>query len=160
MLANIENSKLKYSHYIAYNQLAQLKLCGDVLFPANYLMVEVTKCCYISIADIILERPFTSLILLEGTKITLTCNPTLLPHFVTLYWTHNGVNISDTTNGIRFSPNFLNHNLIIESPVVSDSGIYHCIAAPSVRESFNVTILESKFTLYCVAIIQSTLSHK
>jgi len=96
--------------------------------------------------DIMLQIPFTSLILLEGTPITLSCNPTLLPHFVTLYWTHNGVNISDTIDGISFTPNRLNHNVIIESPAVDDSGIYRCIAAPSVNQSFNVTVVESKIT--------------
>jgi len=96
------------------------------------------------VLDIVLERPFSSLILLEGTTITLSCNPTLLPEFVTLSWIHNGNKISDEVDGIAFSPVDKNHNLIIESPVVNNSGIYHCIAAPSVNLSINVTVVESK----------------
>ena len=96
------------------------------------------------ILDIILERPFTSLILLEGTTITLSCNPTLFQEFVTLYWTHNGTNVSDTMDGITFSPVDRNHNLIIESPVGNQSGIYRCIAAPTVSLSFDITVVESE----------------
>jgi len=94
--------------------------------------------------DIVLERPFTSLILLEGTTFNLSCNPTLFPEFVTLYWMHNGTNISDTMDGITFSPVNLNHNLMIESPIGNQSGIYHCIAAPAVNLSFDVTVVESE----------------
>jgi len=97
-----------------------------------------------SFLDIDLERPFTSLILLEGTSFTLSCIPTLFPEFVTLYWTHNGTNISDTMDGITFSPANRNHNLTIESPIGNQSGIYHCIAAPAVNRSFDVTVVESK----------------
>jgi len=96
------------------------------------------------VLDIVLERPFSSLILLEGTTITLSCNPTLLPEFVTLSWTLNGNRISNNVDGIAFSPIDNNHNLIIESPVVNNSGVYHCIAAPAVNLSINVTVVESK----------------
>ena len=47
-------------------------------------------------------------------------------------------------DGIAFSPIDNNHNLIIESPVVNNSGVYHCIAAPAVNLSINVTVVESK----------------
>ena len=74
----------------------------------------------------------------------MSCNPTLFPEFVTLSWIHNGNGISDTVDGTTFSPVDRNHNLIIESPGVNNSGIYHCIAAPAVNLSINVTVVESK----------------
>jgi len=81
---------------------------------------------------------------LEGTDITLTCSPTLFPEFVTLYWTHNGTNITDDIDGITFSPVDRNHNLMIEAPIGNQSGVYECIAAPAVRLSFDITVVESK----------------
>ena len=96
------------------------------------------------LADIILERPFESVILLEGTRITLSCFPTLFPEEVVLSWTNNGMTISETTRGITFSPQGLNHNLTIESPTAVDSGVYQCIAAPTINQTINVTVLESK----------------
>lgn len=91
-----------------------------------------------------LERPFESVILLEGTRITLSCFPTLFPEAVPLNWTHNGIRISENTSGITFSPERLNHNLTIEAPVAADTGNYQCIAAPTVNQTINVTVLESK----------------
>lgn len=96
------------------------------------------------IADIILERPFESVILLEGTKITLSCFPTRFPEEVSLSWTRNGMTVNEATSGITFSPKGLNHNLIIEAPTATDNGIYQCIAAPQVNQTLNVTVLESK----------------
>ena len=94
--------------------------------------------------DIVLERPFESVILLEGTPITLSCLPTLFPEVVPLNWTRNGILISENTSGITFTPEGLNHNLMIKSPVTADSGLYRCIAAPTVNQTINVTVLESK----------------
>ena len=91
-----------------------------------------------------LVRPFQSVILLEGTNITLSCFPTLFPEEVSLNWTNNGTMVSEDTSGIIFYPRGLNHNLIIESATAADSGIYRCIAAPTVSQTINVTVLESK----------------
>ena len=91
-----------------------------------------------------LVRPFQSVILLEGTRITLSCFPTLFPEEVPLNWTNNGMMINEDTSGITFSPKGLNHNLTIESPTAADSGVYRCIAAPTVNQTINVTVLESK----------------
>ena len=99
---------------------------------------------YLFIVDIVLERPFESVILLEGTPITLSCLPTLFPEVVPLNWTRNGILISENTSGITFTPEGLNHNLMIKSPVTADSGLYRCIAAPTVNQTINVTVLESK----------------
>ena len=89
-------------------------------------------------------RPFQSVILLEGTRITLSCFPTLFPEEVPLNWTSNGIRINEGTSSITFSPSGLNHNLTIEAPTAADSGIYRCIAAPTVNQTINVTVLESK----------------
>lgn len=56
--------------------------------------------------------------------------------------------ISEDTSGITFSPEGLNHNLIIESPVAADSGNYQCIAAPTVNRTINVTVLEGTYEVY------------
>lgn len=103
-------------------------------------------------ADIILERPFESVILLEGTRINLSCIPTLFPEVVPLNWTHNGTRIDENTSGIIFAPKGLNHNLIIEVPTAADSGNYQCIAAPTVNQSINVTVVESKSLFISVCI--------
>jgi len=103
----------------------------------------ICLCIYTFInTDIILERPFESVILLEGTNITLSCFPTLFPEAVPLYWTHNGTRIYENASGIIFSPKGLNHNLTIERPIATDSGNYQCIAAPTVNQSINVTVVE------------------
>ena len=91
-----------------------------------------------------MERSFEAVILLEGTKITLSCFPTLFPEAVPLNWTHNGMRINENTSGIIFTPKGLNHNLIIEAPRAADTGIYQCIAAATVHQFINVTVLESK----------------
>ena len=109
-----------------------MKISLVILFYFHYL------------ADVILERPFESVILLEGTNITLSCIPTLFPEEVVISWTNNGMRISETTNGVIFSPQGLNHNLIIEAPTGADSGIYHCIVDPTINQTINVTVLQSK----------------
>ena len=106
--------------------------------------VCISEYLYFLIVDIVLERSFESVILLEGTQITLSCLPTLFPEVVPLNWTHNGILINENTSGIAFTPEGLNHNLTIESPVTADSGVYRCIAAPTVNQTINVTVLESK----------------
>ena len=114
-----------------------------ILF-AICISVCISEYLYRLIVDIVLERSFESVILLEGTQITLSCLPTLFSEVVPLNWTHNGIMINENTSGITFTPEGLNHNLIIKAPVTADSGIYQCIAAPTVNQTINVTVLESK----------------
>ena len=114
---------------------------------------------YQTIADIVLERSFQSVILLEGTRITLSCFPTLFPEEVPLNWTNNDIRINEDTNGITFSPRGLNHNLTIEAPTAADSGIYRCIAAPTVNQNINVTVLESESFYFISSLLSSKLQN-
>ena len=82
--------------------------------------------------------------MLEGTTFTLSCNPAILSEAITLCWTHNGTSINNNMDGIIFTPVNRNHNLTIQSASVSNSGIYHCNAAPSVSQSINVTVISSE----------------
>ena len=100
-----------------------------------------------------LVRSFQSVILLEGTEITLSCLPTLFPEEVPLNWTHNGIRVNENTSGITFSPIGLNHNLVIGAPTAANNGIYRCIAAPTVNQTINVTVLESKSILIKVITV-------
>jgi len=93
---------------------------------------------------VVIERPFSSLIILEGMTITLFCNPTLLSEVISLCWTHNGKSINGNMDGITFTPINHNNNLIIQLASIGNSGVYHCIAAPSVIQSINVTVIASE----------------
>ena len=73
-----------------------------------------------------LTRSFSSITLLEGNTITLSCAPSVME--VVLLWTHNGADVIQSDD-ISFSPLLLNHNLMIVNPRVEDSGVYTCRAA-------------------------------
>jgi len=107
--------------------------------------------CLLIFLDVELERPFLSLIVLEGMTFTLSCNPTILSEAITLCWTHNGTSIDNNMDGITFTPVNRNHNLAIQSASLSSSGIYHCNAAPSVSQSINVTVITSTIIFVLLA---------
>ena len=91
-----------------------------------------------------LTRSFVSVILLEGNSVTISCTPNITE--AVLYWVYNdnGTNITESTGRISLSPPGINHNLTINNPVMSDSGIYFCrsvIEEQLVQESINVTIV-------------------
>ncbi|XP_065910088.1 uncharacterized protein [Dysidea avara] len=112
--------------------------------PPNYVS-QGTPCeallLIVNMDDVALERPFFSLILLKGMTITLSCNPRHLPKAFSLCWTHNGTSINNNMDGITLAPVNRNHNLIIQSASLNNSGIYHCIASPAVSQSINVTVI-------------------
>ena len=71
-----------------------------------------------------LTRSFTSVTLLEGDSVTISCTPNIVE--AVLFWSYNGTNLTLTTEGIMFTPKGLNHNLIIVNPTAGDSGQYAC----------------------------------
>lgn len=112
--------------------------------------------------DVVLERPFSSLILLEGMTINLSCTPKPLssaaPLNIPLCWTHNGAIINTNNDETIFTPLNYNYNLIVQSASISDSGTYHCIAAPAKTQSIRVKVVASekfKIDFTCVLCITS-----
>ena len=93
--------------------------------------------------EISLTRSFSSVTLLEGTAVTLSCTPSL--QGAPLFWTRNGVNISQS-EVVSLSPNGLNYDLIFEDPTASDSGNYLCHASLSIAESITMNVLPSELS--------------
>ena len=88
-----------------------------------------------------LTTPFTSVTLLEGNTVTLSCSPSVIE--TVLSWTHNGTNFNEDEN-TTFSPVNLNHNLILDNTDVDDSGQYICRAIldnEEVERSITVTVI-------------------
>ena len=112
-----------------------------------------TKPIYIS--ELILTRSFTSVTLLEGNTVTLSCIPSVIE--TVLSWTHNGAVVhedEDTT----FSPQNLNHNLILDNTDVDDSGQYICHAElddETVKQSISVTVVPGTY----ICIYLATYTH-
>ena len=98
-------------------------------------------------------RPsFSSVTLLEGNPITLSCTPSIME--VALMWTHNGTEVMQRRD-ITFTPSVLNHNLIIGNAMESDSGVYVCSAVQediTVEESITVNIVPGNCTGVCMCI--------
>ena len=88
-------------------------------------------------------RSFSSVTLLEGNAITLSCTPSITD--VVLLWTHNNTEVMQRED-IAFSPTILNHNLNIGNTMESDSGVYICRAALEeedmpVEQTITVTVV-------------------
>ena len=69
---------------------------------------------------------------------------------VGLTWLHNGTNIvaEDTT----FSPQVLNHNLIIKNTLPTQSGVYTCSATVgelTAEQNITVTVIPGEY-IFCV----------
>ena len=89
----------------------------------------------------ILTRSFTSVTLLEGSTVTLSCIPSVTE--TVLSWSRNGTNVNEDEN-TSFSPVNLNHNLILDNTDVGDIGQYTCRAILDdevVEQNINVTVV-------------------
>ena len=80
----------------------------------------------IFVTDLTLTTSFSSVILLEGDTITLSCTPSIIE--IVVLWTYNGKNITQREN-ILFTPPGLSHVLNITNVGITNSGIYNCHAA-------------------------------
>jgi len=95
-----------------------------------------------------LTRLFSSVTLLEGNSITLSCTPSIVE--VVLMWSLNGVDVMKR-NDVIFSPPSLNHNLIITNPRVEDSGVYRCRAAIDdelIEQNITVNVIAGMYIAY------------
>ena len=93
----------------------------------------------------ILTRSFTSVTLLEGSAVTLSCIPSVTE--TVLLWSRNGTNVNKDEN-TSFSPVNLNHNLILHNTDVGDSGQYTCRAILDdevVEQNINVTVVAGTY---------------
>jgi len=100
-----------------------------------------------------ITRSFSSITLLEGNTITLSCTPSIME--VVLLWAHNGVDVLQNDE-ISLSPPLLNHNLMIANPRIRDSGVYTCRAAIEdtlVEQNITVTIIAGNVVYNCVVHI-------
>ena len=96
----------------------------------------------------ILTRSFTSVTLLEGNTVTLSCIPSVTE--TVLSWSHNGTNVNEDEN-TSFSPVNLNHNLILDNTDVGDSGQYTCRAILDnevVEQDITVTVVAGTYVIY------------
>ena len=76
-------------------------------------------------SNITITKSFSSVTLLEGSTLTLSCTPSMMNF--TVLWASNGMSLMQRRN-IRFFPSRLSHTLTIENATVRDSGIYTCSA--------------------------------
>ena len=86
-----------------------------------------------------LRRLFSSVTVLEGNAVTLSCTPSITE--AVLVWTHNGTNV-EQRNDITYSPPILNHSLIIANARIRDSGVYTCQSchAADTLDEQNITV--------------------
>ena len=118
-------------------------------FVINRLCTSLELFVFITV--LILTRSFTSVTLLEGNTVTLSCTPSVIE--TVLSWTHNGAVVHEDEY-TTFSPVNLNHNLILHNTDVDDSGQYICRAVLDdeiVEQSISVTVVAG--TYICVALI-------
>ena len=90
--------------------------------------------------DFTIQRSFTSVTILEGESVTISCSPSIME--VGLTWLHNGTNI--VAEEIAISPPVLNHNLRIENSLPTHSGVYTCgvkIGEITAEQRITVTVL-------------------
>ena len=90
--------------------------------------------------DLTVARSFTSVKILEGQSVNISCSPSIME--VGLTWLRNGVNI--VAEEITFSPPVLNHNLRIENALPTHSGVYTCSATVgelTAEKNITVTVL-------------------
>lgn len=73
-----------------------------------------------------IKRSFSSVTLLEGDSVTLTCTPSL--DVIVVLWTHGSSNISQRED-ITYDTPILKHSLTIASTRLNDSGNYSCRVA-------------------------------
>ena len=122
------------------NRTLQQQLCMYRITPHNFLSIIQHRLMYLSAVtnyeikplatlcdfiEVILTRSFTSVTLLEGSTVTLSCIPSVIE--TVLSWTHNGTDINEDDD-TTFSPMNLNHNLTLHNTDVDDSGQYICHA--------------------------------
>ena len=88
-----------------------------------------------------IETPFSSVTLLEGNTVTLSCIPSVIE--TVLSWTHNGTNVNEDKN-TSFLPVNLNHILTLDNADIDDSGQYTCRAVLDdevVEQNITVTVV-------------------
>ena len=93
------------------------------------------------IVEVILTRSFSSVTLLEGNTVTLSCIPSVIE--TVLSWTHNGAVVNEDED-TTFSPMNLDHNLILDNTDVDDSGLYTCRAVLDneiVEQNISLTVV-------------------
>ena len=88
-----------------------------------------------------IETPFSSVTLLEGSTVTVSCTPSVIE--TVLSWTHNGTNVNEDES-TSFLPVNLNHSLTLHNTDVDDSGQYTCRAILDdevVEQNITVTVV-------------------
>ena len=113
-----------------------------IILKCNIYVLVVYAIISLEFTDLNLTTPFSSIILLEGDTVRLSCTPSVLK--TVLSWTHNGRDVTESEN-ISFSPSIRNHNLILKNLSVDDGGMYICLA------DLDDEIVEKKFTVKVVA---------
>ena len=111
----------------------------------TYIRIPVNITLFV---ELILTRSFASVTLLEGSTVTLSCNPSVIQ--TVLSWTHNGAQVNEDEN-TSFLPVNLNHNLILDNTDVDDSGQYTCRAMLDdevVEQDITVTIVAGTYACY------------
>ena len=140
------------------NRTLQQQLCIYKITPHNFLSVIQHRFMYLSAVatcnyeikplgnlcnfiEVKLTRSFTSVTLLEGSMVTLSCIPSVIE--TVLSWTHNGEVVNEDED-TTFSPMNLNHNLTLHNTDVDDSGQYVChtqLDNEMVEQSITVTVV-------------------
>ena len=91
--------------------------------------------------ELILTRSFSSVTLLEGNTMILSCIPSVIE--TVLSWTHNGTVVNEDEDA-KLSPMNLNHNLILHNTDEDDNGQYICrvvLDGGIVEQNISVTIV-------------------
>ena len=109
-----------------------------------------------------LTRSFTSVTLLEGNTVTISCSPNITE--AVLFWVHNDreVNITESTGRIRLFPPGVNHNLTLINPVTADSGVYFCrsvIEDQLVEDNITVTIVPGMYMRYIPNVLSDDATY-
>ena len=113
------------------------------MFLIRYDILKLADCTteLYNSTELILTRSFSSVTLLEGNKVTLSCIPSVIE--TVLSWTHNGVVVNEDED-TKFSPMNLNHDLILRNTDEDDNGQYICHAVLDsiiVEQNISVTIV-------------------
>ena len=95
--------------------------------------------------DVTVTTKYSSIIILQGNDITLSCSPS--ESDIALQWLYDGSDISSSPNH-QFTPPFLNHDLTITNANDTDSGNYVCAfklkSTVGDQRTINLTVVSSE----------------